>query len=479
MFPKIGCCYLYKTLFHRIMGELTVIFHTHLGQSPGPVGNIYIDCGIFMKYFDLTRTGFVWIGIVFGLIFWILESALHILVFNQIGFMQQIFNPQPHELWMRLTIVGMFIAFGIYSQIIVNARWKAEKAVKLANTKLTQIFETAADAMRVVDKEFNVLQVNKTFSTLSNMPREKSIGKKCFEVLQGPLCGTPDCPLRKIMNNEVRIEIESEKIRKDGTKFPCIITATPFRGADGSLIGIVEDIKDISERKKSEREIIESRGKLRSLAAHLQVIREEERERIAHEIHDELGQALTALKMDIHWIRSKFPGTEASLVEKTSAMSTLIDTTVQSVKRIISELRPRLLDDFGLSSAMEWQVSEFMKRTGIQCDIELLSENIILDKTRSIVIFRIFQETLTNITRHSEATRVKVSLKENETVVEMRVFDNGKGFAENQLSAPQSFGIIGMRERAYSIGGNLSITTDRGAGTTVTLTIPRYREGEN
>jgi len=148
-----------------------------------------------MKYINLKRSSLVWIGIVLGLIFWILESALHVLVFEQIGFLQQIYSPEPHELWMRLTIVGMFIVFGIYGQMIVNSRWKAEKAAKLANTELTQIFETAADAMRVVDREFNVLRVNETFSTLSGMPREKLIGKKCFEVLHGPLCGTPGCPL--------------------------------------------------------------------------------------------------------------------------------------------------------------------------------------------------------------------------------------------------------------------------------------------
>jgi len=224
---------------------------------------------------------------------------------------------------------------------------------------------------------------------------------------------------------------------------------------------------------------MESRGKLRNLAAHLQVIREEERERIAHEIHDELGQALTALKMDVHWIRRKLPNTEDSLVEKTVTMSTLIDTTVQSVKRIISELRPRLLDDFGLSAAMEWQADEFMKRTGIQCDIELEPEDIILDEARSIAIFRIFQETLTNITRHADATHARVSLKENTNVIEMRVSDNGKGISKKRLSATQSFGIIGMRERAHSLGGSLVIAGDRGDGTTVTVTIPILRKGEN
>jgi PAS domain S-box-containing protein len=431
------------------------------------------------KHIDFKRSGLVLIGIGLGVIFWILESVIHVLVFQQVDFIQQLYGPEPHEVWMRLTIVGMFIAFGFYSQMIVNSRRQAEEAAKLANTELTQIFETAADAMRVVDREFNVLRVNETFSTLSGMRREEIIGKKCFEVLHGPLCETSSCPLVRILDNEHRVEIDSEKVRRDGTKIPCIITATPFRGPDGNLIGIVEDFKDISDRKRSERELMESREKLRNLAAHLQVIREEERERIAHEIHDELGQALTALKMDVHWIRRKLPEAENSLVEKTITMSTLIDTTVHSVKRIISELRPRLLDDFGLSAAIEWQADEFVKRTGIQCDIELEPEDIILDEARSVAIFRIFQETLTNITRHADATRARVSLKENATTVEMRVSDNGKGISQKRLSGPQSFGLIGMRERAHSFGGELFIAGARGGGTTVAVTIPIHRKGDN
>ena len=262
------------------------------------------------RYVDLRYSGLVYIGIGLGVIFWILESALHVLVFKQIGFMEQLYSPEPHEAWMRLTIVAMFIIFGIYSQMIVNGRRRAERKTKLVNTELTQIFETAADAMRVVDKEFNVLRINETFSTLSGMSREDIIGKKCFEVLHGPLCETASCPLARIIDNEQRVEIDSEKVRRDGTVVPCIITATPFRGPDGDIIGIVEDFKDISERKRSEKELMESQGKLRNLAAHLQVVREEERERIAHEIHDELGQALMALKMDVHWIRRKLPDTE-------------------------------------------------------------------------------------------------------------------------------------------------------------------------
>jgi len=317
----------------------------------------------------LSHSRFIWMGIALAAVFWMLEAAVHVLVFCDVGFFEQVFSPEPHEVWMRLTIVAMFIGFGIYSQWIVTARWRAERAAIRANTELTQIFDTAADAMRVVDRDFNIIRVNETFSVLSGVTKEEAIGKKCYDVFWGPLCHTKDCPLTRILGNVACVECDSEKVRKDGVKIPCIVTATPFRGPEGELIGIVEDFKDISERKKSEQELMQSHERLRDLASHLQVVREEERARIAREIHDELAQALTALKMNVHWLRHRLPGEKQSLIDKTNVMSKLIDRTVQSVRRIYAELRPGLLDDFGLSAAIEWEAGEFSKRTDIECEI--------------------------------------------------------------------------------------------------------------
>ena len=426
---------------------------------------------------DAAQTALILIGIGLGVIFWILESAVHILVFQDDSFLKQIYSPELHEMWMRFTVVGMFIAFGVFSQRIVNARKRAEEAAKLANTELTQIFETAADAMRIVDKNFNVQRVNETFLALSGINRENAIGKKCYEIFHGPLCKTPACPLTRILNNEDRVECDSDKLRKDGTKIPCIVTATPFRGPGGELIGIVEDFKNISDRKRTEEKLIASRKSLRDLASHLQVVRDEERGRIAREIHDEMGQALTVLKMDMHWLGQRLPHATEVLIAKTMAMSTLIETTIQSVKKICSELRPQLLDDFGLSAAIEWQAEEFGNRTGLQFEIISDPEDIILDNAHSTAIFRIFQETLTNIARHANATRVQAILKETSGVIEMEIRDNGKGIKEEQVLNPQSFGLIGMRERAHFFGGDFKISGSRDKGTSVKVSIPIDNEG--
>ncbi|MBM4294114.1 MAG: sensor histidine kinase [Deltaproteobacteria bacterium] len=235
--------------------------------------------------------------------------------------------------------------------------------------------------------------------------------------------------------------------------------------------------QEISERTKAEDELKRSQEQLRDLASHLQFIREEERGQIAREIHDELGQALTALKMDVHWLSHKLPQDQALLSGKIKSMSGLIDTTVQSVRRISSELRPKLLDDLGLSAAMEWQANEFMSRAGIQCNISSEPEDIILDQARSSAFFRIFQETLTNIARHAHATKVEVILQEDSETVELIVRDNGQGITERQIADAKSYGIIGIRERVHSLGGDLKITGAPNKGTTVQVRIPIGAQG--
>jgi signal transduction histidine kinase len=235
--------------------------------------------------------------------------------------------------------------------------------------------------------------------------------------------------------------------------------------------------QEIAERARTEEKLQRSRRQLRDLATHLQYIREEERIQIAREIHDELGQALTALKMDVHWLGQRLsPGQKAS-AGKIKSMSGLIDTTVQAVRRISSELRPKLLDDLGLSAAMEWQANEFKARSGIICQITSEPEDIILDQVRSTAFFRIFQETLTNIIRHSQATKVEVVLRQLPDRVELSVQDNGQGITAEEIIESRSLGIIGMRERALSLGGELHITGIRQRGTLVQVSIPLSKPG--
>lgn len=244
------------------------------------------------------------------------------------------------------------------------------------------------------------------------------------------------------------------------------------RSGDGRLKLILGIAQDITERKEAEGELRASREQLRILLAHLQFVREEERTRISREIHDELGQSLTALKMDLSWLVKRLDKDQKQLYDKAQLMSKLIDMNIQTVKRISTELRPGLLDDLGIAAALEWQAEEFKERTGIQCDIAVNPEDISLERNLSTTIFRVFQETLTNVVRHANATKVKITLKQNNGDLILQVKDNGKGITEKQLSSPKSIGLIGMRERVTFLGGRLKITGDRNKGTTVTVSIP-------
>ena len=217
---------------------------------------------------------------------------------------------------------------------------------------------------------------------------------------------------------------------------------------------------------------------LRNLADHLQAVREEERTHIAREIHDEFGQALTALKMDLAWITSKLPQEGVVLRDKANSMSQLIDTTIQMVRRIATELRPGLLDDLGLTAAIEWQTQEFAERTGLKCDLQLGDEDIILERDLATAVFRIFQETLTNIARHAKATRVWVTLADKPDELVLIVRDNGQGITEAQVSRSTSLGLIGMRERVRTWNGKIKFQGIPGQGTSVTVHMPRDKTKE-
>jgi len=201
-------------------------------------------------------------------------------------------------------------------------------------------------------------------------------------------------------------------------------------------------------------------------------VREEERTSLARDIHDELGQLLTALKIDLSRLAKEFPPDQKSLLEKTSSMSKLVDMTIQKVKSISTELRPGLLDDFGLVAAIEWQSGEFQKLTGISIEISTKPEDIVLDRDRSTILFRIFQELLMNVTRHADATKVKVSLVEEADKIVLTLKDNGRGITREQISDPRSFGLLGMRERVRSWQGEFKISGTQGKGTTAVVSIP-------
>lgn len=255
-----------------------------------------------------------------------------------------------------------------------------------------------------------------------------------------------------VMESRRTANMEFRCRHKDGSEIECAISAARI-GKYLQEKNIVVIYEDIMERKQEKNELEQSREQLRKLTAHLQSVREKERTLIARELHDEIGQLLTALNTETVLLGKKIPPEQKALIERVQGMTSLIDMTMQSLKRIYMSLRPGMLDHLGLSVSIGWQADEFAKRTGIPCQVKVHPDDMSLDPDLSTALFRIFQETLTNISRHADATRVWAQLKVTAKKVQLIVKDNGRGITPEQRQKPHSFGLLGIRERAASWGG--------------------------
>ncbi len=271
---------------------------------------------------------------------------------------------------------------------------------------------------------------------------------------------------------------EANLLTKDRSVIPHYFTGSVINLGDQTCvlgIGI-----DISARKQSEKELRELNEQLRHLTMHLEKIREEEQTRIAREIHDQLGQQLTGLKMDISWLKKKAAAKmdPFTLQEKLDSISSLVDEAVVTVRRIAADLRPSMLDDIGLVATLSWWSREFEKRSGILSIFSQPEREPVISPEASIALFRIYQEALTNVARHAEAKHVVSSLEAEEDKIILTITDDGKGFVIDPKSPYKSLGLLGMHERAHMIGGNIHITSEPGKGTTVAVSVPDHKKPE-
>jgi len=279
----------------------------------------------------------------------------------------------------------------------------------------------------------------------------------------------PDAPFI-FVTGTLGEEVAIETLKKGATDY--VLKHRLSRLAP-SVHRALREAKERAQRRQAEGQLRESHEQLRALSVYLQHVREEERIRIAREVHDELGQALTGLKLQLTWLMSRLPHHLQDLLERSRSMAESIDETIHAVRRISTELRPGLLDTAGLLAAIEWQASQFQRQTGLQCRVKAAIREKLFDQDLNTAFFRIFQETLTNVIRHAQATRVDVRLAEVGKHVILEVKDNGRGISEMELHNTRSIGLLGMRERAALLGGEVRVRGEPGKGTTVSVRIPR------
>lgn len=340
---------------------------------------------------------------------------------------------------------------------VVLARVKMHLALERQRRSLEGMFEEviefAPDAFVLCDHQGTILRINRRAEQLFGCRRENLVGRSVAVVIPNGLAAGFNLVCR----------------RCDGSEFPADINVGPLQTPQGNLVMAV--VRDVTDRKRTAQWLEESREQLRQLVTQNEAVREMERKHLAREVHDELGQLLTGLRMEMSLLEMRFGAHNPGLAENVQGMKSLLDRALQGVRHVVTNLRPTALE-LGLVAALESVCAEFTQRTGIACAFHTLEQAVDLDEARAVVVFRIVQESLTNVTRHAHASQVSVTLGRDGNTLGVEVRDNGQGFDPTAAAGAASFGLLGMRERAHGLGGRLNIVTAPGQGVVVGLSIP-------
>jgi PAS domain S-box-containing protein len=353
---------------------------------------------------------------------------------------------------------------------------EAQALLRESQERYRSLIEATDTGFFILDEKGRVMDANLKYVRLTGHRRLKEIiGRGVEEWAEENerdknLAAVRECFRRGFIRG---LEISYRDPR--GQRTSVEINATVVKGPEGPRIFSL--VQDITQRKATELALKASRRQLRNLSEHLQTILEKERIEISRRIHDDLGQQLTAMKMDMFWLNQRLSPDQPALSEKIKSISRLIDGTIQTIQKISRELRPPLLEHLGLTAALEWQLKDFQKRTGLEGSLTISPRKLTLDQEDSTLIFRLVQEMLTNIIRHAEAQAVKITLKKNENQVVLTVSDNGLGITPDRINDPRSLGLIGMRERVYARDGTIQIRGLPQGGTKIAVELSLNRRG--
>jgi PAS domain S-box-containing protein len=401
--------------------------------------------------------------------------SLAILVgFNAAGFLLGMQAP-----WLLgAVLIADMLAVGVGILVATREVLMTERRSEASEAQLGSIVDSAMDAIISVDERQNIVLFNRAAEQVFRTRREEVLGTPLDRFLPARFRGAH----RGHVEHFGRTGVTSRRMgdvttlwalrtneRNEGEEFP-IEASISQTEADGRHYYTVI-LRDITRRKQAEDALKASQRELRELSARVQDAREEEKTRIARELHDELGQLLTALKMDLGWLREHLPP-DPALAARAAEMGTLLDRTVGSARRISADLRPLMLDDLGLADAASWLVEDFAKRSGVACRVDVPEELPELSKAVATAVYRAVQESLTNIGRHAGAKNAWVVIGIAEGAIHVEVEDDGRGIAPQELAKSRSLGLKGMRERIAYLGGSLDIARAPRGGTRLRLRVP-------
>jgi PAS domain S-box-containing protein len=357
------------------------------------------------------------------------------------------------------------------------AQARAEEALVESKEQLGLFIEYAPAALAMFDDKMRYISASRRWNSDYGLGYRDLRGLSHYEMFPEIPEEWREAHRRGLAGEVLRGEVDRFE-RSDGLVQWVRWEIRPWHDSKGNVGGIVIFSEEISERKKAEEALLRSekeafrRQQLQALAERLQQVREEERKMVARDLHDQIGQILTGIKLEVAWAVRHLPQTDGEMNRRLSGAIEMANEGVKSVRKICSGLRPGILDDLGLEAAIEWQSNEFAARTGISCQVSVPPEPLRLDDNRATATFRIFQECLTNVVRHAKAQSVCASLSVLDEDLILTVKDDGKGFQESRVA--KSLGFLGMTERAQACGGSVQISSAHGKGTTVTLRLPMH-----
>ncbi|HEY5497214.1 MAG TPA: PAS domain-containing protein [Syntrophales bacterium] len=370
-------------------------------------------------------------------------------------------------------IVFMAVVIFLLTINIIQRR-RSSEVIRRSEERFKVIASSTPDHLIVQDKD---LRYSFMMNPQLGLTEQDMIGKTDYDFLSKEDADKLTEIKRQVLKTGSPAHVEVPLTSSTGEQQFFNGSYIPKFDAKGQVDGLIGYFRNITERKQAEEKLKNTYGQVRSLASRLQEVREETRTTIAHDIHDELGGSLAALKMDLLRLESIASGEEdggkrQAMLDIIHGTKELINDTIRSTRRIIMEQRPSVLDDFGLVAAMEWQLGEYKTHTGISFEFNVGQIEIDIDKNFATVVFRIFQEALANVIRHSKATEVYINLRVDEGQLILEIKDNGRGITEDELTGTGSMGILGMRERALALGGEINIAGESGKGTTLNLKMP-------
>ena len=341
---------------------------------------------------------------------------------------------------------------------------------ELTEHRMKNILDSLPDRIFEIDQSMKITWANK--QTKANTPR--AVGQFCYSVYRNRDRPCPNCPAHRALKtgNIEKGNIYFAKSKQSGREAYLANIGVPIKDRENNTIGVLEITRDMTDEYTAKHKLERSNEELRNLSTHLQRVQEEERKKIARDIHDDFGQAMTAIKMYAYWIHKNLSSQKGQLGKKTGEMLELVDATAKSIQQTVAELRTGYHDELDFRSALEWEIENFAETTGIQVDYSLGDIETLPKKESSLVLYRVLQESLTNISRHADADQVEIEIQTDRNQIRLVIRDNGIGIPDKKLYSSTSYGIIGMRERCTSAGGELHISGNKDWGTEVRAELP-------